>query len=87
MKTQGDKKALYTIDEAGEYLGMSSNTIRGLVTDGTLVSVRIASRLFVHRQDMDKLIEKNKTPYRPHQAFAQSARRGHAVRAERKAQA
>lgn len=87
MKTQGDRKRLYSVEEAGEYLAMSPNSVRKMVMDHVLVSVRLGSRLFISREDMHNLIEASRTAWKPHDAFVESARKGHTNRAKRRATA
>jgi excisionase family DNA binding protein len=58
---QSRKKRLYSIPEAGEYLGRTPWAVRHLIWDGILPSVRIGRRVQVDISDLDLLIERNKT--------------------------
>ncbi len=53
-------KRLYTLHEAGIYLGRSTWSVRRLVWDGDLPTVRAGGRVHVDVQDMDEFIERNK---------------------------
>jgi len=53
-------KRLYTIPEAGIYLGRSEWSVRRLIWDGELPEVRIKGRVHVDIRDMEELIDKNK---------------------------
>jgi excisionase family DNA binding protein len=59
-KTQSGRKRLYSIPEAGEYLGRTAWAVRHLIWNGNLPSVRIGKRVQVDIKDMDALIEKSK---------------------------
>jgi excisionase family DNA binding protein len=59
-KTQSRRKRLFTLDEAGEYLGRSKWAVRHLIWNGVLPSVRIDRRVQVDVSDLEALIEKNK---------------------------
>lgn len=60
-KTQYRRKRLYSIPEAGEYLGRTAWAVRHLVWNGILPSVRIGRRVQVDVGDLDLLIERSKT--------------------------
>jgi excisionase family DNA binding protein len=51
---------LLTIQEAGLYLGRSEWSVRRLIWNGYLPSVRIGGRIHLDKEDMDRLIERNK---------------------------
>lgn len=53
-------KRLYRIDEAAEYLGRSSWSVRRLIWGGELPSVRHGRRVHVDVRDMDAFIDRNK---------------------------
>ena len=53
-------KRLYTLPEAGTYLGRSTWSVRRLVWAGELPAVRAGGRVHVDVQDMDEFIERNK---------------------------
>lgn len=53
-------KRLYSIDEAGTYLGRSACAVRELVWKGRLPAVRFDRRIFIDVRDLDALIDKNK---------------------------
>jgi excisionase family DNA binding protein len=59
-RTQSRRKRLFTIREAGEYLGRTPWAVRHLIWDGLLPSVRIGRRVQVDVRDMDDMIERNK---------------------------
>jgi excisionase family DNA binding protein len=54
------KKRLYTVPEAAEYLGRSIWSIRRLIRDGVLPSVRVQGRVHLDHADMENLIEQSK---------------------------
>jgi len=53
-------KRLYSVKEAGRYLGRSPWTIRRLIRDGCLREVRQGRRVMIDLLDMDLFIEKYK---------------------------
>ncbi len=53
-------KRLYSVAEAAEYLGRSVWSLRRLIWDGELPSVRAGGRVHVDVRDMDEFIEKHK---------------------------
>jgi hypothetical protein len=66
-KTQGItyplSKRLYTLEEAGHYLGRTLWSMRELIWKGSLPIVRNGKRIFVDIKDMDIFIEKSKTVF------------------------
>lgn len=58
-------KRLYTIKEAGTYLGRSTWSVRRLVWKGLLQRVEVAGRVHLDVRDMDELIDKNKLAEAP----------------------
>jgi excisionase family DNA binding protein len=57
------KKRLYTVEEAGAYLGRSVWSIRELIYNGNLPCVKVGRRVHVDIHDLDKFIEKYKMQY------------------------
>jgi excisionase family DNA binding protein len=53
-------KRLFTLSEAGVYLGRSTWSVRRLIWNGKLPAVRVGGRVHVDLRDMDNLIENNK---------------------------
>lgn len=53
-------KRLYSVKEAGRYLGRSPWAIRHLIWEGHLPQVRQGRRVMVNVVDMDQFIEKHK---------------------------
>ena len=53
-------KRLYTIPEAGIYLGRSKWSVRRLIWNGDLPSVPKGRRVHIDVRDMDAFIEQNK---------------------------
>ncbi len=58
-------KRLYNLSEASVYLGRSTWSVRRLIWDGALPSVRAGGRVHVDVQDMDQFIERNKVTEQP----------------------
>jgi excisionase family DNA binding protein len=56
-------KRLYTIKEAGIYLGRSVYSVRELIWDGKLPCVRVGRRIHIDIRDLDEFIEKHKVRY------------------------
>jgi excisionase family DNA binding protein len=63
-KTQSRRKRLFTVTEAGEYLGRTPWAVRHLIWNGVLPYVRIGRRVQVDVSDMDSLIDRSKTAER-----------------------
>ena len=53
-------KRLYTIKEAGIYLGRSVNSVRELIWDGKLPCARVGRRIHLDIRDFDEFIEEHK---------------------------
>lgn len=53
-------KRLYSVKEAGKYLGRSAWAIRHLIWEGHLPQVRQGRRVMVDVMDMDQFIAKHK---------------------------
>jgi len=51
---------LFSVKEAGVYLGRSEQSIQHLIADCTLPVVRVGRRVHLHRADLDRWVEKNK---------------------------
>ncbi|MBA5871505.1 MAG: helix-turn-helix domain-containing protein [Nitrospira sp. CR2.1] len=60
IPTNKARKRLYTIEEAGEYLGRSTWSVRRLIWGGTLPSVRYGRRIHVDLNDLDAFIDRHK---------------------------
>ena len=60
MMSEAVSKRLYSVKEAGRYLGRSPWTIRRLIRDGCLREVRQGRRVMIDLVDMDLFIEKYK---------------------------
>lgn len=56
-------KRLYTLREAGHYMGRTVWSMRELVWAGKLPIVRDGKRIWVDKGDMDAYIEANKETY------------------------
>jgi excisionase family DNA binding protein len=55
------QKRLYSVQEAGLYLGRSVWGIRELIYAGKLACVRDGRRVLIDIEDMDQYIKRNKT--------------------------
>lgn len=53
-------KRLYTIAEAGEYLGRSTWSVRRLIWGGILPPVRHGRRIHVDLMDLEAFVERHK---------------------------
>ena len=53
-------KRLYSLNEAGQYLGRSTWSIRRLIWSGGLPAVKAGGRVHVDIRDMDKFIDQHK---------------------------
>ena len=47
-----EERLLYSIEEAGALVGLSSDTVRRWLKDGDLVASRLNGRLYVMREDL-----------------------------------
>jgi excisionase family DNA binding protein len=54
------QKMLYNVDEAAIYMGRSESSIRHLIEDRDLASVKNGGRVQIYRRDMDDWIEKHR---------------------------
>lgn len=67
IKTQGISnplsKRLYSLPEAGHYLGRTLWSMRELVWKGSIPIVRDGKRIFVDVEDMKDYVAKHKTVY------------------------
>jgi excisionase family DNA binding protein len=57
---QREEKRLFSVTEAAKYLGRSSVSIRHMIAERTLPSVRRDNRVFLDRDDLDRWIEMGK---------------------------
>jgi excisionase family DNA binding protein len=53
----GDGRRLLTLEQAADYLALSTWSVRDLVWKGRLRVVRLTRRLHFDRRDLDRLIE------------------------------
>ena len=63
MKESGCKKRLFTLAEAGIYLGRSPCAVRSLAWSGAIPTVRnpvVGSKMYFDIRDLDRWIESNK---------------------------
>lgn len=58
-------KRLYTVPEAGKYLGRSTWSVRHLIWNGKLPSVRCGKLIHLDIQDLERFIERNKVTEEP----------------------
>jgi excisionase family DNA binding protein len=54
---------LFTVEEAGFYLGRSVWSMRHLIADGEIAIVRNGRRIFLDRSDLDSFVEQNRISY------------------------
>lgn len=60
MSTAQPIKRLYTVSEAGQYLGRSTWGVRHLIWNGKLPSVRCGKLVHVDIQDLEQFVNRNK---------------------------
>ena len=60
-RAERPRKRLYSIREAGEYLGRTPWAIREMVWSGKLKAVKGDRRIFLDVEDLDRWIEMHKT--------------------------
>jgi excisionase family DNA binding protein len=53
-------KRLYTLKQAGIYIGLSHWRVRSLIYSGQLAYVRLGRRILIDLKDLDALIESKK---------------------------
>ena len=53
-------KRLFSVEEAAQYLGRSSWSVRRLIWSGELPEVRVGRRIHLDVRDMDTFIDRNK---------------------------
>lgn len=58
-----DTKRLYSIKEAGTYLGRSTWSVREMLWAGKLPYIKDGKRIFVDILDMERWIEQTKTQF------------------------
>ena len=70
MKTQGISnpsqklnKRLYSIPEAGQYLGRTVWSVREMIYAGKIAYIRDGRRMLLDINDMDRWIEENRTRF------------------------
>jgi len=59
-KAERPRKRLYSVVEAGEYLGRTPWAIREMIWKGKLPAVRDGRRILLDIDDLDRWIEANK---------------------------
>ena len=59
-KAERPRKRLYSVPEAGEYLGRTSWAIREMIWQGKLPAVRDGRRILLDVEDLDRWIDANK---------------------------
>lgn len=50
-------KRLFSVHEAGHYLGVSHWTVRGLINDGAIMYCRIGRKILIDQRDLDTYVE------------------------------
>ena len=53
-------KRLYTVNQAGAYIGLSHWRVRSLIYSGQLAYVRLGRRILIDLNDLDALIDSKK---------------------------
>jgi excisionase family DNA binding protein len=61
--SQKPNKRLYSIPEAGQYLGRTVWAVREMVYAGKIAYIRDGRRMLLDINDMDSWIEENRTRY------------------------
>ncbi len=61
--SQKISKRLYSIPEAGQYLGRTKWAIREMIYAGKIPCIRDGRRMLLDINDMDRWIEENRTRY------------------------
>ena len=59
-KTRDGHKRLFTLNEAGVYIGLSHWRVRSLIYSGQLAYVRLGRRILIDLKDLDALIDSKK---------------------------
>ncbi len=59
-KTRDGHKRLFTLNEAGAYIGLSHWRVRSLIYSGQLAYVRLGRRILIDLKDLDALIDSKK---------------------------
>jgi excisionase family DNA binding protein len=54
------KPRLFTVEQAGSYLGRSKEAVQHMIASGKIPTVRIDRRVFIDVRDLDRLIEDSK---------------------------
>lgn len=60
---QGNGKRLFSVPEAGYYLGRSTWAVREMIYAGKLPFIRDGRRILLDKNDMDDWIEKSRCRY------------------------
>lgn len=63
-----DERVLLPYDEAAHRLGVSKSTVKRLVADGKIKSVKVASASRIHRDDLDAYADGLRRPLVEHKA-------------------
>jgi len=56
MHTQKIERRTYTVEEAGQILGLSRNTAYARATDGSLPTIRFGRLLLIPKAVLDRLL-------------------------------
>jgi len=56
-------KRLFTLEEAGKYLGRTIWGVREMIYSGKIPCVRIDYRIMLDIRDLDRMVEQNKVNY------------------------
>lgn len=64
LDRQTNGPRLFSLKQAAAYLNVSYWTVRDLVFQGDLPSVRLGRRVLIDRHDLEALIEKSKEVFR-----------------------
>ena len=59
-KARDGHKRLFTLNEAGAYIGLSHWRVRSLIYSGQLAYVRLGRRILIDLKDLDALIDSRK---------------------------
>lgn len=55
-------RALKSVEEAAELLGISKWTVRGYIREGKLKSVRLGRRVLLAEDELERLVAKSQEP-------------------------
>jgi len=59
-KTRDGHKRLFTLNEAGAYIGLSHWRVRSIIYSGQLAYVRLGRRILIDLKDLDAFIDSKK---------------------------